>query len=104
MPMAARTLETPVADVSSRERIMRPSSPDRGRSFASRGGALLLVAVALVAAVGVACVRPIQGDPIIFVHGQSGSAQQFETNYMRFAANGFPQQRMYAYEYDSTRN
>jgi hypothetical protein len=83
---------------------MRLPSPDRGRSSASRGGALLLVAVALVAAVGVACVRPTQPDPIIFVHGQSGSAQQFESNYMRFAANGFPQQRMYAYEYDSTRN
>jgi pimeloyl-ACP methyl ester carboxylesterase len=72
--------------------------------LASRGGALLLVAVSLIAAVGVACVRPIQGDPIIFVHGQSGSAQQFETDYMRFATNGFPQQRMYVYEYDSTRN
>jgi len=78
--------------------------PSSGRSKAARGGALLLVAVSLVAAVGVACVRPVQPDPIIFVHGQSGSAQQFETNFMRLASNGFPQQRMYVYEYDTTRN
>jgi len=39
--------------------------------------------------------------PIIFVHGNSGSAQQFETDAMRFTSNGFPQDRLYAYEYDS---
>ena len=40
--------------------------------------------------------------PLIFVHGQSGSAQQFETNAMRFASNGFPQNRIFAYEYDTS--
>ena len=39
--------------------------------------------------------------PMIFVHGNSGSAQQFETNAMRFTSNGFPQNRIFAYEYDS---
>lgn len=39
--------------------------------------------------------------PVIFVHGQSGSAQQFETNAMRLTSNGFPQNRIFAYEYDT---
>lgn len=40
--------------------------------------------------------------PIIFVHGQSGSAQQFETQAMRFTSNGYPQDLLYAYEYDTS--
>lgn len=46
-----------------------------------------------------------QGDtpvPVIFVHGNSGSAQQFETNAMRFTSNGYPHERLYAYEYDTS--
>ena len=38
---------------------------------------------------------------MIFVHGSSGSAQQFETNAMRFTSNGFPQNRLFAFEYDT---
>ncbi len=40
--------------------------------------------------------------PIIFVHGQSGSAQQFETQAMRFTSNGYPQELLYAFEYDTS--
>ena len=40
--------------------------------------------------------------PIIFVHGNSGSAQQFETNAMRFVSNGFPQNRIFTLEYDTS--
>ncbi len=39
--------------------------------------------------------------PIIFVHGQSGSAQQFETHAMRFTSNGYPQSMLFAFEYDT---
>ena len=39
--------------------------------------------------------------PVIFVHGMSGSAQQFETNAMRFTSNGYPDKRLYAYEYNT---
>jgi AF_1763-like, C-terminal domain/Lipase C-terminal domain/Lipase (class 2) len=46
-----------------------------------------------------AAKRPV---PMIFVHGQSGSVQQFETDTMRFASNGFPHKRIFAYEYDTT--
>ena len=40
--------------------------------------------------------------PIIFVHGQSGSAQQFETQAMRFTSNGYPQGLLFAFEYDTS--
>ncbi|HET6332799.1 MAG TPA: hypothetical protein VFG30_06275 [Polyangiales bacterium] len=38
--------------------------------------------------------------PIVFVHGFSGSAQQFTSQAMRFAANGYPADRLRAYEHD----
>ena len=40
--------------------------------------------------------------PIVVVHGQSGSAQQFETHMMRFASNGYPQDRLFAFEYNTS--
>ena len=58
----------------------------------------LVVAAALPAA-GAAKAKP---TPVIFVHGTSGSAQQFETDAMRFTSNGFPQGRLFAYEYDTS--
>jgi hypothetical protein len=45
--------------------------------------------------------KPPTPTPIIFVHGQSGSAQQFQANAMRFASNGFPNSRIFAYEYNT---
>ncbi|WP_029430563.1 alpha/beta fold hydrolase [Blastococcus sp. URHD0036] len=38
--------------------------------------------------------------PIVFVHGFAGSAQQIESNAMRFAANGYPEDRIVAYDHD----
>lgn len=40
--------------------------------------------------------------PIVFVHGNSGSAQQFETQFQRFASNGYPDELFFAYEYDTS--
>src|SRR4030042_6273211 len=39
--------------------------------------------------------------PMIFVHGYTGSAQQFEWQAMRFASNGYPREYLNAFEYDS---
>jgi len=39
--------------------------------------------------------------PMIFVHGYTGSAQQYEWQAMRFAGNGYPQEYLNAFEYDS---
>ncbi|MGY1770064.1 alpha/beta fold hydrolase [Blastococcus sp. SYSU D00813] len=38
--------------------------------------------------------------PIVFVHGFAGSAQQIESNAMRFVANGYPEARIVAYDHD----
>jgi pimeloyl-ACP methyl ester carboxylesterase len=38
--------------------------------------------------------------PIVFVHGFAGSAQQYESQAMRFAANGYPLDRIYALDHD----
>jgi pimeloyl-ACP methyl ester carboxylesterase len=40
--------------------------------------------------------------PIVFVHGNSGSVAQFETQFQRFAGNGYPQRLLFAYEYDTS--
>ena len=39
--------------------------------------------------------------PMIFVHGFTGSAYQFEWQAMRFSSNGYPQEYLNAFEYDS---
>ncbi len=40
--------------------------------------------------------------PIVFVHGFSGGAEQYETQAKRFASNGYPADTVQAFEYDST--
>lgn len=39
--------------------------------------------------------------PVIFVHGVAGSATQFESQAMRFSSNGYPDDYLAAFEYDS---
>jgi pimeloyl-ACP methyl ester carboxylesterase len=69
---------------------------------------LLALSVASVGAIG--CGSDDSGDsvprvlPVIFVHGQSGSAQQFETQAMRFTSNGYPQDMLFAFEYNTASN
>jgi pimeloyl-ACP methyl ester carboxylesterase len=52
---------------------------------------------------GVDPLPPLPDDvalPIVFVHGFAGSAQQYESQAMRFVANGYPQERIFAYDHD----
>src|SRR4051812_7023917 len=54
---------------------------------------------------GAAQAQPTQSSavrPIVFVHGFSGGAQQYETQARRFASNGYPASFIEAHEYDST--
>ena len=78
------------------------------RAGKSRLRSLVITFVTLAASLG-----PVAGaqagitakpTPVIFVHGQSGSAQQFETDAMRLSSNGFPHNRVFAYEYDTSVN
>lgn len=59
---------------------------------------LLLCSLSLLAPLALAA-SPL---PIVFVHGTSGSAAQFETHAMRFTSNGFAQARLHAFEYDTS--
>lgn len=43
-----------------------------------------------------------QRVPVVFVHGQQGSAQQWQSNAKRFSSNGFRDDHLYAYEYDTS--
>jgi pimeloyl-ACP methyl ester carboxylesterase len=45
---------------------------------------------------------PAQRNPIIFVHGGSGSGAQFESQAMRFTSNGYPKDHIAVLEYDSS--
>ncbi|MEV8436476.1 hypothetical protein AB0425_03800 [Actinosynnema sp. NPDC051121] len=66
---------------------------------------LALLAAALVAAVPLVAAAPeahaAPTVPVIFVHGQEGSAQQFQSTAQRFSGNGYPDRLLHAYEYDT---
>ncbi len=52
---------------------------------------------------GVDPLPPLPDDvalPIVFVHGFAGSAQQYESQAMRFVANGYPEDRILAFDHD----
>lgn len=67
-------------------------------------GALVagLLVAAPAAAVPAGHRLPVVRLPIVFVHGSSGSAAQFETQFQRFASNGYPRELLHAYEYDTS--
>ena len=43
-----------------------------------------------------------QNVPVVFVHGQQGSAQQWQSQAKRFSSNGYADDRLHAFEYDTT--
>jgi pimeloyl-ACP methyl ester carboxylesterase len=45
---------------------------------------------------------PSYVKPIVFVHGMSGSALQFESQALRFVSNGWPASYLFAFEYDTS--
>ncbi|MFH9612679.1 hypothetical protein [Streptomyces pratensis] len=70
---------------------------------------LLAVFLALVAALA-ALATPAHTataprttvNPVIFVHGQEGSAQQWQSQAKRFSANGYRDDLLYVHEYDTS--
>lgn len=53
------------------------------------------------------CDIPVDPDPpevrpIVFVHGGAGSADQFQSQALRFASNGYPAEFITGFEYDSS--
>lgn len=65
----------------------------------------IIVAVLMLVGILFPLATPAKAEapmPIIFVHGGSGSAAQFESQAMRFTSNGYPQNLIFAFEYDSS--
>jgi pimeloyl-ACP methyl ester carboxylesterase len=63
---------------------------------------LTLGAVAIPSSGAAVDTRPHRLRPIVFVHGFSGSGNQFESAAKRFASNGYPTDYIEAQDYDST--
>jgi pimeloyl-ACP methyl ester carboxylesterase len=79
------------------------------RALAVLLGAVLLGAVLLAVSVGTAAgagpagaapAQPAEPLPIVFVHGYFGSGAQYRTQAMRWASNGFPAERIRAFDYN----
>jgi len=77
-----------------KEIVRKTLRPSRGLVTALAGLGILLAASG---AYGGAAL-----NPIIFVHGGSGSGAQFESQAMRFASNGYPHEYVRVLEYDSS--
>jgi len=60
-----------------------------------------LLATGSAQATGRAPVAP-ELLPVVFVHGNSGSAQQWESQFQRFASAGYSQELLFTYEYDTS--
>ncbi|MGP4026087.1 alpha/beta hydrolase [Actinomadura sp. 3N407] len=68
-----------------------------------------LIALLCVLLMSVSVMSPAHADgrrdrprPVVFVHGFSGSAGQFETQARRLASNGYPARYIEGHDYDST--
>ena len=80
------------------DRSTRPPRRRRGRLLAA-GLALLLASVFGATAPSAAQAPP---DPILFIHGFSGSASNWNTMISRFRSAGYPADRLYAITVSST--
>jgi pimeloyl-ACP methyl ester carboxylesterase len=88
------------------ERSARPSaaalSPAAALSLAGPGGALARSGVTAGTVTGgaIAKAQPAGPLPIVFVHGYLGSGAQYRSPAMRFASNGYPANRIRAFDYN----
>jgi pimeloyl-ACP methyl ester carboxylesterase len=71
------------------------------KAFAAKHG-LVLSALVVLLLTGFVPSRRQGPNPVIFVHGGSGSGAQFESQAMRFTSNGYPPGHVAVVEYDSS--
>ncbi len=62
----------------------------------------LFVVGTLFAASTAEAIFPLKHNPVVFVHGGSGSGAQFESQAMRFTSNGYSRSEIGVVEYDSS--
>jgi triacylglycerol esterase/lipase EstA (alpha/beta hydrolase family) len=68
----------------------------------ARSLSVVLTAIAMTIAIaGFGPCERRDVNPVIFVHGGSGSGAQFESQAMRFTSNGYRQSEIGVVEYDS---
>ncbi len=70
--------------------------------IAALDGITVLLAIFLLAGTYGCSGGSTNKTPIVFVHGYAGSADQFESQALRFASNGYPASYISGYEYDTT--
>jgi pimeloyl-ACP methyl ester carboxylesterase len=70
------------------------------KTFVTSSSVIAALVLPLLLGVG-SCPRE-DLNPIIFVHGGSGSGAQFESQAMRFTSNGYPPSHIRVLEYDSS--
>ena len=87
----AEDASTPAADGGAGE----PDASSSGRADASTE-----TAESVEGADNLAAIPDDEALPIVFVHGFAGSAQQFQSQAQRFVMNGYPAERLRAYEHD----
>jgi pimeloyl-ACP methyl ester carboxylesterase len=70
----------------------------------TRPRSLVVLLAAVLAAVTAppAVASPAVCPPVVFVHGQQGSAQQWQSTAKRLSSNGYPDRLLHAYEYDTS--
>ena len=78
-----------------------PYDAARIRRIAALATTAALVAALAAPAAQAQDLNPRDVTPMIFVHGGSGSAGQFQAQQLRLTSNGFPQSRIFVYEYDT---
>ncbi|MET1075183.1 MAG: hypothetical protein ABWY11_21235 [Umezawaea sp.] len=64
--------------------------------------AAAVLALVVVSTAVPAAAHPVGFTPVVFVHGQQGSAQQWQSNAKRFSTNGYADRLLHAYEYDTS--
>jgi len=94
----AATVETSRAHAVSR---IHAAEEDKDMRKAFAIPRLIVAVIAGFMLFGFGSCRP-DLNPIIFVHGGSGSGAQFESQAMRFASNGYPMSYIRVLEYDSS--
>jgi pimeloyl-ACP methyl ester carboxylesterase len=78
------------------------------RSFAPRLATFAVLVLGLLFAAPAAAAKhgpvldPSSVHPMVFVHGGTGSGAQFESQKMRFTENGYPDDYVRVFEYDSS--
>jgi pimeloyl-ACP methyl ester carboxylesterase len=94
-PEAPAALEAPAAPAT-------PTASDSALSLAGPGGALARAGTTVATATGgtVAKAQAAGPVPIVFVHGYLGSGAQYRSPAMRFASNGYPADRIRAFDYN----